>query len=120
MDSRFVRSLFVVRNRQTLFGMTVAWRHHQNFIVGNYGSQGRVINHRLIHIFSVFGTQKNDKWQKMINQEENLVILTDFLEKGESLVLVIYVNQQGQLTPINDFPTTSKNKVQIDAVLEVA
>lgn len=47
----------------------------------------------------------------MISQEENLVILMDFLDKGESLVLVIYVNQQGQLTPVNDFPATSKNKV---------
>lgn len=55
----------------------------------------------------------------MTSQEENSVILMDFLEKGESLVLVIYVNQQGQLTPINDFPATSKNKVQIDAVLAV-
>ena len=40
------------------------------------------------------------------------MILMDFLDKGESLVLVIYVNQQGQLTPVNDFPATSKNKVQ--------
>ena len=62
-------------------------------------------------ILSVFDSQKNDKWQKMISQEENLVILMDFLDKGESLVLVIYVNQQGQLTPVNDFPATSKNKV---------
>ena len=57
--------------------------------------------------------QKNDKWAKMISQEDNLVMLTEFLEKGDSLILVIYVNQQGQLTPINDFPTTSKNKVTI-------
>ena len=54
---------------------------------------------------------KNDKWQKMMNVEESVVVLTDFLEKGESLVLVIYVNQQGILTLINDFPNTSKNKV---------
>lgn len=55
--------------------------------------------------------QKADKWAKMLSQEDNLVMLTEFLEKGDSLVLVIYVNQQGQLTPINDFPNTSKNKV---------
>ena len=47
----------------------------------------------------------------MMSQEENGVMLTEFLEKGDSLVLVIYVNQQGQLIPINDFPATSKNKV---------
>ena len=58
-----------------------------------------------------FCSQKNDKWQKMMNIEESVVVLTDFLEKGDSLVLVIYVNQQGILTPINDFPNTSKNKV---------
>ena len=48
---------------------------------------------------------------KMISQEENRVMLTEFLEKNDFLVLVIYVNPQGQLTPINDFPATSKNKV---------
>ena len=58
-----------------------------------------------------FCYQKNDKWQKMMNIEDSVVVLTDFLEKGESLVLVIYVNQQGILTLINDFPNTSKNKV---------
>lgn len=47
----------------------------------------------------------------MMSQEENGVMLTEFLEKSDSLVLVIFVNQQGQLTPINDFPATSKNKV---------
>ena len=56
--------------------------------------------------------QKNDKWQKMISQEENLVMLTEYLEKGENIILIIYVSPQGALTPINDFPPTSKNKVQ--------
>ena len=46
-----------------------------------------------------------------MSQEENGVMLTEFLEKSDSLVLVIYVNQQGQLTPMSDFPATSKNKV---------
>ena len=46
-----------------------------------------------------------------MSQEENGVMLTEFLEKSDSLVLVIFINQQGQLTPINDFPATSKNKV---------
>ena len=50
----------------------------------------------------------------MMSQEENGVMLTEFLEKSDSLVLVIYINQQGQLTPINDFPATSKNKVSYD------
>ena len=63
--------------------------------------------------------QKNDKWQKMISQEENLVMLTEYLEKGENLILIIYVTPQGALTPINDFPPTSKNKVQSVALLGV-
>ena len=46
-----------------------------------------------------------------MSQEENRDALTGFLEKSDSLVLVIYVNQQGQLAPLNDFPATSKNKV---------
>ena len=41
------------------------------------------------------------------------MILMEFLDKGECRVLVIYVNQQGQLTPINQFPSTSKNKASI-------
>lgn len=49
----------------------------------------------------------------MMNVEESVVILTEFLEKGDSLILVIYVNPQSMLTPINDFPTTSKNKVEL-------
>ena len=39
-------------------------------------------------------------------------MLTEYLEKGENLILIIYVSPQGALTPINDFPPTSKNKVQ--------
>lgn len=55
--------------------------------------------------------QKADKWAKMISQEDNTVMLMEFLDKAESRILVIYLNQQGQLTPINQFPSTSKNKV---------
>lgn len=48
----------------------------------------------------------------MISQDENIVAVNDFLEKGDVKVLVIYVNQQGQLTPIHSFPTSTKQKVQ--------
>ena len=65
----------------------------------------------VLEIVLVFAFQKNDKWQKMMSQEESSVMLMEFLDKGDSLILVIYVNQQGQFTPINDFPATSKNKV---------
>lgn len=49
----------------------------------------------------------------MASIEENMAIITDFLEKGDSKILVIYVNQQSQLTPINSFPSTTKQKVNI-------
>ncbi len=55
--------------------------------------------------------QKNDKWSKMTSVDENMVVLMDFLEKGDCKILVIYVNQQSQLAPINAFPPTTKQKV---------
>ena len=57
--------------------------------------------------------QKNDKWTKMASVDENMAVLVDFLEKAESKILVIYVNQQSQLTPINAFPSSTKQKVHI-------
>ena len=38
--------------------------------------------------------QKPEKWAKMMSQEENLVLLSEFLEKGDCRVLVVYANQQ--------------------------
>lgn len=57
--------------------------------------------------------QKNDKWTKMLSVDENMAVLIDFLEKADSKILVIYVNQQSQLTPISSFPSTTKQKVYI-------
>lgn len=47
----------------------------------------------------------------MINQEDNLVILTEFLEKGDCRLLIIYSNIQGGLIPTTSYPTTTKTKV---------
>ena len=47
----------------------------------------------------------------MMSQDENTVMLTEFLEKGESRVVIIYSNAQGQLTPITTYPITTKAKV---------
>ena len=55
--------------------------------------------------------QKPEKWAKMMSQEDNLVLLSEFLEKGECRVLVVYANQQGQLMPSTSFPNTTKTKV---------
>lgn len=49
----------------------------------------------------------------MISQDENMVMVMDFLEKADVKVLVIFVSQQGQLTPMNSFPTSTKQKVMV-------
>jgi len=54
--------------------------------------------------------QKTDKWTKMMSQEDNVVMLQDFLEKGDTRVLVVYVTAQGQMQPTTEFPATSKHK----------
>ena len=54
--------------------------------------------------------QKSDRWAKMISVDESRQFITDFLDKPESLILVFYQNQTGQLTPSNDFPPSSKTK----------
>ena len=46
----------------------------------------------------------------MVGQEENFVMLSEFLERGDRRILVITVASNGQLTPTNTFPTSSKNK----------
>ena len=57
--------------------------------------------------------QKADKWSKMMSQEDHVTLLTEFIEKAEKRVLVIAANQQGQLTPADTFPTSTKAKVHI-------
>ena len=55
--------------------------------------------------------QKGDKWTKMMSQEENMVMVNEFLEKGDERVLVIALTPQGQLCPATTFPASSKTKV---------
>ena len=54
--------------------------------------------------------QKADKWSKMMSQEDNVVLLQDFLEKGDSRMLIVYVTPQGQMQPTAEFPTSTKTK----------
>lgn len=54
---------------------------------------------------------KSDKWDKMKSIEDNEILLNEFLEKGDALFLVFFVNPGGQLTPTNQFPPGSKNKI---------
>ena len=54
---------------------------------------------------------KSDKWDKMKSIEDNEVILNDFLDKGDAIFLVFFVNPGGHLIPIDQFPSSSKNKI---------
>ena len=53
---------------------------------------------------------KPDKWTKMMSQEDSTVLLMDFLEKAETRFLCIFVNQQSQMAPTDEFPTVNKTK----------
>lgn len=59
-----------------------------------------------------FVSQKTDKWTKMASQDENTVMLMEFLEKAECRLLIVYSNSQGQLTPTTTYPGTTKTKVR--------
>ena len=54
---------------------------------------------------------KSDKWDKMKSIEDNEILLGEFLDKGDAIFLVFFVNPGGQLTPIDQFPSSSKNKI---------
>ena len=47
----------------------------------------------------------------MMGLEDNVTLITEFLEKADCRVLVIAANQQGQFTPSHAFPTSTKTKV---------
>ena len=55
--------------------------------------------------------QKGDKWAKMMSQEENLVMINEFLEKADQRMLVLALSPQGQICPSDSFPASSKTKV---------
>ena len=46
----------------------------------------------------------------MVSQEENLVILNEFLEKADKRLLVIALTPQSQIYPSTSFPASSKTK----------
>ena len=50
---------------------------------------------------------------KMMSQEENLVLINEFLEKADKRVLVLALTPQGQIVPSNSFPTSSRTKVGV-------
>ena len=46
----------------------------------------------------------------MMSQEENMVTMSEFLERGDRRILVIYLSSNGQLTLGTTFPSSTKNK----------
>lgn len=48
----------------------------------------------------------------MISVDDNAVMFTEFLEKGDCRLLIVYVNSQGQLTPTTTYPGITKAKVR--------
>ena len=53
---------------------------------------------------------KPDKWQKCVGVEENKVLIQEFFDKGEQMVLVISANAAGILSPSTKFPLSGKTK----------
>ena len=48
----------------------------------------------------------------MVSQEENLVMLNEFLEKADKRFLVIALTPQSQIYPSTSFPASSKTKAR--------
>ena len=53
---------------------------------------------------------KPDKWQKCVGVEENKVMMQEFFDKADNMILVIASNAAGLLTPSTVFPITGKTK----------
>ena len=53
---------------------------------------------------------KQDKWAKLIGNEEYKQLVLDFFEKQEHNILVIMQNSSGQLQPSYEFPASTKSK----------
>ena len=53
---------------------------------------------------------KPDKWQKCVGVEDNKIMMQEFFDKSDNMILVISSNAAGLLTPSNTFPVTGKTK----------
>ena len=53
---------------------------------------------------------KGDKWTKMYCLEENQLMIMDFFEKADNMVLVIQVGSGGALVPSYEWPSNSRSK----------
>ena len=53
---------------------------------------------------------KNDKWAKLLSQDEQKQLIVDFCEKGDHVNLVMIVQPNGIPLPFYEFPSTLKGK----------
>ncbi len=53
---------------------------------------------------------KQDKWSKLMSVNDNALMLTKFLEKGDSQVLLISLSSAGTLQCATVFPSSFRNK----------
>ncbi|KAM3592376.1 uncharacterized protein V6R79_017533 [Siganus canaliculatus] len=53
---------------------------------------------------------KEDKWQKCVSSEDNVLVLQEFLDLSEQTTLVVSVSVSGLLQPTADFTVASKQK----------
>ncbi|OCT60754.1 dynein heavy chain 9, axonemal isoform X2 [Xenopus laevis] len=53
---------------------------------------------------------KPDRWQKCVSTEEYRLVLQEFLDKADHLLLVVTMNAAGLLVPLLELPKSTKNK----------
>ena len=53
---------------------------------------------------------KNDKWQKLLSQDEQKQIIVDFVEKGDNVNLLMVLQSNGIPLPFYEFPDNLKAK----------
>lgn len=61
-------------------------------------------------VSSVLLKFKADKWGKLVGAEENMALLTEFLDKTDNPVLVLTLNAAGMIIPCLGFPESLKSK----------
>ena len=53
---------------------------------------------------------KNDKWQKLLSQEDQKQLIVDFVEKNDHTNLVMILQSNGIPLPFHEFPDNLKAK----------
>eukprot|EP00061_Rhincodon_typus_P012107 g37617.t1 len=53
---------------------------------------------------------KAERWHKCTGTEEHRLVIQEFMENSEQMVLVVSTNPAGHLVPSLHFPNLSKNK----------